>query len=334
MLRNLKYRAVHACHTAGIIAADLLIASGMRRARVRKGPVVPDCLFFNVTSICNAKCVFCAYRLVDHPTGIMDFAVFKKAIDEYAALGGGVVSFTPTLGEALVDPGLMEKIRYAVGLKGISKTYFYSNGILLGRNDAYKRLIDSGLHEMHLSTTAMDPEIYKEIYGVAAYETFRDGLSKLLAYNREKGEPLTIIIQFRSPLLPEQTMALPDFQRVIKPFLSPKVIVKFMMTYDNWGGAITEKDMVGAMRLRRVPRMKSIACERVYDAMILFDGSVRLCACRVKDTEFDDLVVGNIKEAPLHDILNGDAAREVRGSFSRNELRSVCRNCSFYAPDL
>ena len=42
-------------------------------------------LFFEITNICNAKCIFCAYRKLDsnRRSGIMSFDFFKKALDDY-----------------------------------------------------------------------------------------------------------------------------------------------------------------------------------------------------------------------------------------------------------
>lgn len=332
MLQDLLHRAYFLGHSTGVLWRDLCAATGLKRGAATDTAGVPSCLFFSVTNICNAKCSFCAYRLVKHPTGVMHFEVFRRAIDEYVALGGTQVSFTPTLGDPLIDPGLFDKIAYAVSLPGIRKAYFYSNGILLGRAEAFRRLVDSGLHEVHLSMTALDEAVFERVYGVDTYRQLTEGLDKLLSYNRERGEPLRIVIQFRSPWMPSRTTATEDYLRIVKPRLSARVTQKFMMTYDNWGGTIKQEDLEGVMRMRRVPRVKTLPCQRVFDAMILYDGSVRLCACRVKDTEFDDLVVGKLGEAKLQEILEGPTARAVRESFGRKQLCSVCQGCSFYVP--
>ena len=40
-----------------------------------------------------------------------------------------------------------------------------------------------------------------------------------------------------------------------------------------------------------------------FDVIVLFDGSVRLCAARINKTQFDDMVIGNIKTDNLKDIF-------------------------------
>src|ERR1700744_738921 len=68
----------------------------MSLARFRKVPIeqfngsyfYPETkrLQVSVTNVCNARCSFCAYRIVadsGRPAGIMKMDVFKKALDEY-----------------------------------------------------------------------------------------------------------------------------------------------------------------------------------------------------------------------------------------------------------
>src|SRR4051812_549384 len=99
-----------------------------------------------VTNICNAKCVFCAYpRAVESgnlKTGVMSFEMFKKIADEWAVIGGGDLDLTPTVGDTLVDPGLIKKLDYAVNVAKVPKVVLTTNGILLNRNEFYKKLVD------------------------------------------------------------------------------------------------------------------------------------------------------------------------------------------------
>jgi sulfatase maturation enzyme AslB (radical SAM superfamily) len=87
--------------------------------------LIPERLYFEVTNVCNARCRFCVYsKKTPKKYGVMSFEVFKKAIDEFVSLGGEVVSFTPTIGEPLLDPGLLGKVKYASALPKIKKFIF------------------------------------------------------------------------------------------------------------------------------------------------------------------------------------------------------------------
>ena len=80
-----------------------------------------------MTNICNAKCSFCAYpKVVENKTlqtGVMSFDIFKKAVDEWAAVGGQNLDLTPVVGDPLVDPGVLDKVDYAVNRARIKNVY-------------------------------------------------------------------------------------------------------------------------------------------------------------------------------------------------------------------
>ena len=299
----------------------------------RNKEIFIDRLYFEVTNICNLRCRFCWYsKRAPKKFGVMEFDIFKKAIDEFSGAGGKVISLTPTIGEPLLDPDLLLKIKYALNLASIEKVYFYTNGTLLLKDENYKKLIDSGIQTIEISITAFEEQIFKELQQSDLYRQTLEGIHKLLQYNHLKGGKTTIGINFRSPVLPSQILASQDFQKYIKPFLGSKVSYSFMATYDNWCGNIQKSDLTGIMRLRRINKFKYLPCIRTYDAMVLFDGSVRLCACRIKDSEFDELVIGNIKQNSLKEIFYSKEAQKIRNSFFSGGIPPVCKNCSFYIP--
>ncbi|MFB0566778.1 MAG: radical SAM protein [Candidatus Aminicenantaceae bacterium] len=289
-------------------------------------------IYFEVTNICNAKCVFCAYPSVQHKKGVMKFKTFKKAVDEYRRAGGNIISFTPTVGDPLLDPGLLEKIHYVTSLEGIKRVYFYTNGILLGKNKMYEKLIDSGVDVIHLSIPETNKEMYEKICGVEIYDTLIQNVHKLLSYNESQDNKVKIKFDFRPGSYPSEVLKSPDFIEYIQPFLGDRVWYEFMVDYDNWGGVVKKEDLVGVMRLRRNQKVKILPCIRTFDVAILFDGSVRLCACRIKSTEFDDLVIGNIHNDSLVNIFHSEKTKEIRHKFVKKELPEVCKDCGVFLP--
>jgi radical SAM protein with 4Fe4S-binding SPASM domain len=202
----------------------------------------------------------------------------------------------------------------------------------LGKDENYKKLIDAGITEIEISIAGFNEEIHKNIHQVDVYKQVLNGIHKLLEYNYKNGEKTKIGINFRSPVLPSVVLSSSDFKKYISPFLSNKVVYSFLSTYDNWCGNIKESDLLGIMKMRRCSCCKYLSCARMYDAMILFDGSVRLCACRIKDSEFDELVIGDIKKETLKEIVHSKKAQKLRHSFKDNIIPSTCKNCSLYVP--
>src|SRR5437773_8905697 len=85
----------------------LLLATGRDRA-----PILPEIVQIESTNICNAKCVFCPRDEMHRPQGVMSRELFRKVVDECAALGITHVRMH-NYGEAFLDRYLTEKVRYA-----------------------------------------------------------------------------------------------------------------------------------------------------------------------------------------------------------------------------
>jgi len=356
LLRKLGWRIYHAVHTNGL-AADVVywgafyFQNFQRRLnyrRVSQNTISPEELWAHrhlepsstlvtgVTNICNAKCSFCAYPKVvankTLQTGIMPFDVFKKAVDEWAAVGGHSLDLTPVVGDPLVDPGLLEKVDYAVNRARIKNVFLTTNAILINRNDTYKHLIDLGIGGVFISTQGASREAYEKVYGVKHYDDAMSGIRNLLEYNRAKGEPARIVIRFRNAEKPSQIIHSKDFTGNIKPYLSEKVRINFTVDFDNWGGTIQPADLSGFMRLRKLPPPLNMPCKNLFNFAVRHDGRVRLCGCRLTHSDLDDLVVGNIREKSLEEISKSDQAWSVINGFYSGKRPETCLECTFYNP--
>ncbi|RMD65943.1 radical SAM protein [Candidatus Pacearchaeota archaeon] len=291
---------------------------------------------FEVTNICNARCTFCAYRLSTDKKEIMPFKTFQKGLDQFLDVGGKAIVLTPVVGDPLIDPGLFQKIAYAKS-KGINDISFYTNGNLLLSNDNYKKIVDCGVTRLDISIGELDKKKHCRIYGIQeqVYDRMLKGLHELLKYNKQKGERVRIIVGFRPMSTPNEVMNSPDFKRVLQPFLSKRVTINIMQVFDNFGGMITPKDLLGNMKLKKPYSQKYYPCVRLYNAIsILPQGDVRLCGCRLRKSRYDELVVGNIFKQHLKDIYAGTKAKKIRENFTKNKLPEVCKACTFYEPNM
>lgn len=356
LARNLGWRIYHFVHTNGLVADFVYWGAyyvenawrGFNFKRLTRQHITPEELFAHrelassaylvtgVTNICNAKCTFCAYPKVvankTLETGVMSFDVFKKAVDEWAALGGQSLDLTPVVGDPLVDPGLLQKVDYAVNKAGLKDVYLTTNAILINKNDNYKKLIDLGIAAVFISTQGASKDVYEKIYGVNHYDEAMSGIRNLMDYNRSKGEPARIVVRFRNHERPSAIIRSPDYQKNIRPYLSERVRVNFTVDFDNWGGTIKPADMSGAMRLRKLPPTLDVPCKNLFNFAVRHDGRVRLCGCRLQANDNDDLVVGNIKEKTLMEISRSDEAWNKIKGFYTGDRPKTCVECTFYQP--
>ncbi|HZT21596.1 MAG TPA: radical SAM protein [Verrucomicrobiae bacterium] len=354
--RKLGWRIYHLVHTNGLVAdvvywGAYYVEHLWRAVQFRwltRRHVTPEELYARrrltpsgalvagVTNICNAKCTFCAYpRVVANKTletGVMSFEVFKKAVDEWAALGGQSLDLTPVVGDPLVDPNLLQKVDYAVNQAGLRNVYLTTNAILLNKNQTYKRLIDLGIAAVFISTQGASKDIYEKIYGVKQYDEVMSGIRNLMEYNRARGEPARIVIRFRNHERPSRIIRSADFQQNIRPYLSERVRVNFTVDFDNWGGTIKPEDLSGFMRLRKLPPLLNVPCKNLFNFAVRHDGRVRLCGCRLQTNDNDDLVVGHLREKSLMEISESPEAWDLIKGFYEGRRPRTCYECTFYHP--
>src|SRR6476646_11822438 len=124
----------------------LLIATGRDRS-----PVLPELVQIESTNICNAKCVFCPRDDMHRRQGVMSLELFKKVVDECAALGITHVR-VHNYGETFLDRHLTAKVRYAKE-KGIKEVGTISNGSLITEKIA-RGVIEARLDAINIRVDA------------------------------------------------------------------------------------------------------------------------------------------------------------------------------------
>ena len=115
-----------------------------------------------LVNTCNADCTFCAYRYQKRPKGIISDEIFKRAVDQYCLIGGGKLELTPTVGEPLIDPHLLQRLRYAGSKNEIREIGFFSNLLLLHRFNI-KEFLTSGITNIRISACIKDEETYRNL---------------------------------------------------------------------------------------------------------------------------------------------------------------------------
>jgi hypothetical protein len=59
---------------------------------------------------------------------------------------------------------------------------------------------------------------------------------------------------------------------------------------------------------------------------------VRLCGCRMKSSDLDDLVVGNVNQQSLEEISASAKTKSIIEGFYRGERPETCKSCTLYSP--
>jgi radical SAM protein with 4Fe4S-binding SPASM domain len=297
----------------------------------------PGSLGLNVTDVCNAKCVYCAYRF-HKPEGVMDMKVYEKAVRDYVDMGGGVLGLSNMTGDPLLDPDLMQRIEFASQFKKIKYVFFSTNGIGLKHReiiDGLFRLSSKIDIKFDISLPGFEKKMFERVYDAGDYEQVLAGMNYLLETNKKRGYPLDITLR----LQPDRGGVYndPDYLKFIKPYISEKNVLCSSRVESNWCGQITQEHLTGQMVLRRpVPdKFRDVPCRflTIGNVDVLVNGDVRVCGCTYgAEGKHDSLVIGNIMEKSLGEIWSGEARRKICEQFTGLDLPNPCKKCSMYDP--
>jgi radical SAM protein with 4Fe4S-binding SPASM domain len=280
------------------------------------------------TNICNADCTFCGYSFLKKPKSTMTIDTFKRTVDDYASVGGGELSLTPTVGDPLVDGKILEKIAYARSIPQIRSIFLYTNGILLDKF-GYEEVLTSGISRLAISTYMGSREGYKHYYGKDEYPRVVQNIIETLRKNLGLGEPVRITLHLRCEG-DESIWKSTDEYAEIAPLVGDSNIF-FMKEYDNWGGLIEPEDIpdgtVLQVPLSAEEKSKSPCFEMYRRVHVLVNGNVGVCVCRDMEGEIN---IGNIEHATIKEIWQGDKLKEYRSNWTKGILPQVCIECTRY----
>lgn len=283
-------------------------------------------LHVELTNICNSDCIFCAYRHQTRTQAVMSPAIYSKAIGDYCAIGGGELRLESCVGDPLVDPHFIDRVKEARSHPEIAEIITLTNGINLDRV-GIDDLLTCGIDAIHISTGPWREDLYRQVFRNACYDTMRANVTALLRANAVSGRPVRAKVLFRSHLTMKETFDLPDY-RSIRDLPHE---VEFNTDFDTWLGYIKQDDLLAGMHLRPHGGMPHEACYWLYDGPIVFaDGSVGLCGCRDFNAD-SELIVGHIRRSSLLEIWRSEAARTVRKRFLQGKIPGICARCTSYA---
>lgn len=282
-------------------------------------------LHLELTNLCNANCVFCPYQFQQRETQFMSDEVFKKAVGDYIVTGGGSVGLTPIVGDALIDPKFLDRVRYLRSLPQIDRIWLTTNCILLDKF-SIDAVLQSGITALNVSTAGFDQEMYQRVYRNRSYQRMRRNVLELVMRNAALGSPVAITIALRPDRPLKAVLADPDFQ----PILAHHPQLDFTWSFTSAGGRITREILPASMKLR-VVTTRSEPCVNTYNGpIVLPDGTLLGCNCVAAMDSTRNLGIGNILQASLADIWAGEEIRRLRSSFASGGLNSTCASCDMY----
>lgn len=296
-----------------------------------------------ISSICNAKCIFCNYRFGYREKKTMDPEDFKKIAESCIRLGYDDLSLTSMSGEIFTHKKAVEIIRIAksVGFKGIS---CFTNGILLHKHDI-EGLLRSGVNSINISFPGFNERLYDEIFQVKKFCDFKDSIRALLETHRAIGSKVKIAFEPRTYLTLPEILESEFYKNCVSQYRRDLVYIKEpLYFYDTWGGDIDSSQLIKGMKVDTNP-LKSLhpfkrnyLCHMMLRFGLLVNEDVRLCNCRYDSTigtSKDSLYIGNLGDyINLEEFMlrNKAAIEKIRTEFINGNMPELCRKCPMYTP--
>jgi radical SAM protein with 4Fe4S-binding SPASM domain len=270
---------------------------------------LPDIVQIESTNLCNAKCVFCPRDEMHRRQGIMEMDLFRKIVDECAALGITHVR-VHNYGEPFLDKQLVEKVRYAKA-KGIQEVGMISNGSLIDE-DVARGMIDAGLDAINISVDASGKETFERTRVNLKYDDVIGNIKTLVRLRGEAGKvrPKLILSFVRQDNSADEQRFIDEWKQI-----ADKIHVTDL---HNWAGTLNAKSDV------------QYPCYRLWQTFtVLWDGRVSLCCA-----DFDGRhVLGDLRTSTIAQVWNSAPYRAVRRQHLEHGGPEICRSCDLPKKD-
>ncbi|MEE4216541.1 MAG: radical SAM protein [Xanthomonadales bacterium] len=287
---------------------------------------LPTYLQIEPTTICNLGCKYCPVsERTDEPVGHQDPELARRLIDELHETALLVVLWG--WGEPFLSPGIYDVIRHARdrGLVVISST----NGHLFAKDKQARRVVESGIDKLLVSTSGMSPESYKGARR-GSFELPLKGVRNIVKWKRELGlkKPflsLTLIITQDNEHEIEEARAVAEglgvdmlnFKRI-----NPTTTSKGVPLPSDKSLRRFDYDGEGTPRVVKENRCKAL----FHKTTLRWDGRVNSCTFDIHD----DSNLGDFNSGSFRDIWRGSAYRRMRSKFRRNWRDiPICTRCTY-----
>jgi len=282
----------------------VMLATGRDRA-----PRMPDIVQIESTNLCNAKCVFCPRDEMHRRQGVMDMDLYRKVVDECAALGITHVR-VHNYGEPFLDKQLVEKVRYAKE-RGIAEVGMISNGSLITEELA-RGMIEAGLDAINISVDAAGKEVFESTRLNLDYDQVIANVRGIVRIRKELGRkrPRLILSFVRQNNSADEQAFIREWSQI-----ADKIHVTDL---HNWAGTLEGRADI------------QYPCYRMWLTFtVLWDGRVSLCCA-----DYDGRnVLGDLRTSTIKDVWNGPAYRAARRQHLESGGPAICRSCDLPKKD-
>jgi radical SAM protein with 4Fe4S-binding SPASM domain len=292
----------------------------------------PSAIQLQTINACQAACIMCPYPTHSKvfPRGRMDDELFEKVIAEIAA-HPEVRAFVPMLqNEPLLDKKLFDRIaRFKLLTGGRVQVELVTNGALL-TDDVVAQIRRVRLDVLDISLDAATKETYERIRVGLDFEQVVAGVERVIAADLPDTSVFVRLVRQRENVH--------ELRAFAERWRARGVGVFIYSAHDRAGSVdrfdervrFSERELPVLQRLERHASRAWLGhCPLPFaSANILHNGDMLLCA----HDWGRKVVLGNVRDATIAELWNGDRMREIRRLVSERRYTEVaaCRDCSLW----
>lgn len=289
----------------------------------------PYNLKVEVSSFCNARCVYCAHAKKDHGVyeGNMSMELFEKILrdsKEFPRKYKVMEMFS--FGESMCNVNLEKMIRMAKDADVAEKINFTTNGLLINPKRA-DELVAAGTDIIRISLQGLDAQAYWDVCKVKVdFDKFVENLRYLYEH---KGN-CSVRMKIADVAIANIHNGEERFKEIFGP-IADTIFVEHIIPmyadvdYNKIDSSIYDTSINGREKIAQTEVHK--VCNRpFYRLRVAADGKITAACCDIPN----DTYYGNIYEESLLNVWNG--AR--RNAFLKMQLKGerfkhpICKTCS------
>jgi len=273
---------------------------------------VPPSIQIEPTLYCNLDCITCGRSKSTRKPGTMDFALFRKIIDDASQIGvKRILLFL--YGESLLHPQIVEMIRY-IKSKGLA-FHLTTNGALLtdALGEAILRAGVTSADYLTVSILGFSKEVHEKVMRGIDHEQVVQNLHHFIEARDRLG--------VNGPVIEAVSYAIPENQHEVAPLLD--YWEKFADHVIDGGQAVQAFIDQG---LPTVPRTRR--CTQLWERMAVYwNGDVAICGEDLNG----DFLVGNLRESTIKEVWTGEALRRLQKLHKEGKFDQIpiCKYCDW-----
>lgn len=288
---------------------------------------------FELSNICNARCVFCPYPdMLKSEKKFMHMSedVLSGNVLKLSHFGSALISITPTTGDTLLHPEWDKAIGKLLDSPHIARATMFTNAIRLdeeNRQNFLKLLLSANGHklsEIYFSVGGLDADTYKAMYKVDRFEIVCENIALFLKLLSENGLAAGVHLHIKMPA--ETKADMNKAAALMNPYYYPFVYYSASNLYYS-NDRYTRNALV-EYRTDVVPDKRK-ACAYLQKTRFAADGSIWADGCVISEMPGDSsLKLGGFEDS--WEAIEKNRENLIVQWEKEGSIPAPCQGCTVY----